>query len=214
VAHFYSVGYIKEIKRLYQEDNIGSLLEIGICRKADIISIPEPVGRSIYGSITFEASAGFVKWAVTSARMVIGEKTTRDGSPKANSLRLSIPKDRSDLREMFSIMEEDEFVVVYIENGKQKIFGLKEAPVRFAFGHDTGGDIGDNNAYSCRFFYEGPDNVYFYNGSISTAPAGPAPSIVKFGATPETAVAIASLAPGETLTIISDYDFNTYFSMP
>lgn len=179
-----------------------------VCRKADIASIPDPVGSEIFGDITFNGAGAFFLWEVTlsSARIQNPTTQTTEGATKKNTLPFSIPKDRSDLRDMFRMMEEDEFIVLFVENGRQKIFGTLEKPVKFIASHDSGADIGDKNAIACQFYYSGPDNIFFYSGTGGVPPAGPAPSIVKFNGT-----TIASLAPGETLNINSDYSLTDYF---
>lgn len=203
------MGYVQAIKRLYQADNLGGLQQLLVCRKADIVSIPEPSAGTIYGNITFVAGAAFVPWEVSleTGSMQSNDVPSREGSGKRNVLAFTIPKGRSDLREMFRRMETDEFIVVYMENGKQKIFGQLHAPVLFSFSHDSGRAFSDLNAYSARFYYDGPDNVFDYNGAVGTPPTGPAPAIVKFNG-----VTIASLQPGETIDILSDYSFSEYFT--
>lgn len=202
------MGYLKAIKRLSQEDNTGGLIQLKVCRKADIVSIPAPVGGEIFGNIVLNDGAAFLQWDVTlsTSRLQRPTTITTEGATKKPTLNFSIPKDRSDLIDMFNLMEEDEFIVLFTENGRQKIFGLLEKPVRFTANHDTGADIGDKNAYSCQFYYSGPNNIFYYSGTGGVAPAGPAPAIVKFNGE-----AIASLAPGETLNIDSDYSLADYF---
>jgi hypothetical protein len=204
------VGYIKPISRLSKEDNLGGLLQLKICRKDDITFIPAPTGRTVYDVITFKPGAAFTPWDVTleTLRIQRQDNVTREGSSKRISLPFTIPKDRIDLSDMFDIMKDDEFIVVFVENGRQKLFGLLHAPVRFTYSHDSGANFGDLNAYNCRFYYDGPDNVYFYNGTVGSAPSGPPPSVVYFNGEP-----IASLAPGETLHIESDYSLSDYFTI-
>jgi hypothetical protein len=91
-------------------------------------------------------------------------------------------------------------------NGQQKIFGLLDRPVSFRFSHSSGNNVAAKNGYECEFYYDGPENMFEYNGAIAQAPAGPAPAVVQFNG-----VAIASLQPGETLNIISEYSFDEYF---
>lgn len=203
------MGYVQPIKRLYKADNMGGLQQIQVCRKADIETIPEPSSGTIYGDIGFAEGAGFVPWEVTleTGSIQSQDSVTREGSGKRSSLSFSIPKGRSDLRDMFLRMERDEFIILFMENGKQKIFGQLHAPVLFSFSHESGKQVSDLNAYSGRFYYEGPDNVFDYNGDVGTPPTGPAPALVKFNG--ET---IASLQPGETLDILSDYSFSSYFT--
>lgn len=207
---FRSVGYLQSIDRL-AENNMGGLVQIQVARKADIASIPVPVAGVIYGNITFNGSAGWVTWNVLlqSAQLRSAENTTREGSAKSKSLEFVISKDSSVKRAMLELAERDEFVVLYRDaNGRQKLFGLPHAPVRFVFNHDTGRQFSDLNGYSCRFYYKGPENEYVYNGAISTPPAGAAPAVVYFNGQ-----AIASLAPGQSLYINSDYSLSEYFSI-
>lgn len=203
------MGYVQAIKRLYKADNLGGLQQLQVCRKADIVAIPDPSAGTIYGNITFAAGAGFVPWEVSLETGYIQSQdvNTKEGASKRNVLAFTIPKGRADLREMFLRMEADEFIVLFMENGKQKIFGQLHAPVLFSFSHESGKQFSDLNAYTARFYYDGPDNVFDYNGAVGTPPTGPAPALVKFnGAT------IASLQPGETLEILSDYSFSSYFT--
>lgn len=203
------MGYLKNITRFSGADNPGGLTQLQVIRKADVVAIPSPSGNTIYGSITFGAGQGVYTFDVTleSPRIQSKEKTGREGASKTKTLPFSIPKDRDDIRFMLQQMENDEFIVLLKDGtGRQKIFGQLHAPVLFSFNHDSGAKIADSNNYACQFYYTGPDNEFFYNGTLTAAPAGPAPAIVKFNG-----VAIASLAPGETLNINSNYSLSQYF---
>ncbi len=199
------MGYLKPIKRLSAADNKGSILQLQIARKADIDNIPEPVDGVVYGDIIFQSGRGWIEWETTLESPGIDSKDvdSREGPLKSNSLKFLIPKDRADVRVMFDRASEDEFIVLYKDgNGIKKLFGLLYMPVRFRYSHSSGTKFLDKNGYDAEFYYDGPDNIFEYNGITNTAPAGPAPAIVKFNGSP-----IASLAPGEVLNIISDFGF-------
>lgn len=203
------MAYILPITRLKAEDNLAGLLDIQVCRKAEITNIPAPVNGVVYGNITFAAGGGFVAWQATleKARMKSDSDRTRDGSTSKNQLPFTIPKDRAGLRDMFHRMEQDEFIVLFRDGGgNQKIFGSLTSPVLFSYNHDSGDGFDSTNSFECLFYFDGPDNVFSYNGSVAVAPEGPAPSLVYFNG-----AVIASLAPGEVLNITSDYSFTEYF---
>ncbi len=201
------MSYLSNISRFSNQDNLAGLTTIQVIRKADLTAIPAPVEGVIYGALSYAPGAGFVTWQckLETPRITTEDQPGREGNPKRNTLRLTIPKDRSDLRHLFSLMVKDEFVVIFKENGKNKIFGQLHAPVRFTWNHDSGASYDQLNAYECQFYYTGPDNLYFYD-SEATASAGPNPAIVRFNG-----VTIASLQPGEILDIESDYSYNEYF---
>lgn len=202
------MGYLQSITRFSQADNLAGLVQLQLIRKADVLAIPTPVNGIIHGDLTLAAGAAFVTWQckLETPRITTEEQGSREGSSKKNILALTIPKDRSDLRYMFSKMAEDEFIVTFLENGKRKMFGQLHAPVRFIWNHDSGASFDNLNAYSAQFFYTGPDNIYFYEGDIDTAPSGAAPSVVSFNGVP-----IASLTAGQNLNIVSEYSFTEYF---
>lgn len=203
------MGYIIPITRLKAEDNLAGLLDIQVCRKAEISFIPAAVNGVVYGSILFVAGGGFIAWQATleKARMKTDSDRTRDGSSSKSQLPFSIPKDRTGLRDMFNRMENDEFIVLFKDgSGKQKIFGTLNSPVLFSYNHDSGDGFDSKNGFECLFYFDGPDNISGYEGSIAIAPAGPAPAVVNFNG-----VAIASLAPGEVLNITSNYSLAQYF---
>lgn len=201
------MSYLQNISRLSQLDNLAGLTTVQVIRKADLTNIPAPIQGTIYGALTYAPGAGFVSWQckLETPRITTEETGSRDGSSKRNTLRLVIPKDRADLRFLFSQMVKDEFIIIFTENGKQKIFGQLHSPVRFTWGHDSGASFDQLNSYECQFFYQGPDNVFFYDGDTE-ATTGPAPAIVRFNGT-----VIATLQPGETLNITSDYSYTDYF---
>lgn len=203
------MGYLKPIKRLSAVDNKGSVLQLQIARKADVLSISDPVAGVVYGDIVFQPGKGWVQWDTTIETPGTDTKgvSSREGSSKSNILKFQVPKDRADLRSMFESACLDEFIILYKDgNGIIKLFGLLYMPVRFQFNHTSGTRFADKNGYDAEFYYDGPDNMYEYNGAISAAPAGPAPSIVKYNGS-----AIASLAPGEILNIISDFGFTDFY---
>lgn len=204
------MGYLQAINRFSQADNLGGIITIQVARKAEITNINAPVNGIVYGDIDFVASAGFVLWQVTPETPGANSntRTTKEGATKDNALKFAVPKDRSTLQAMFEQATEDEFVVLYKDaNGLQKIFGSLDQPVKFRFSHGTGTSPAGKNGFDCEFYYDGPQNIYEYNGTIATAPAGPAPAIVNLNGTP-----IASLQPGQTLNITSDYTID-YFTI-
>lgn len=200
------MGYLQSISLFSGQDNLGGALQLKVCRKAEIETIPAPVNGVVYSAITLKDGGAFYAWAVN-AGMQSQDNNGREGPSKKNSLSFRIPKDRADLRVLLQRMENDEFVVVFTENGKQKIFGQLHAPVRFRFAHSSGSSPADLNSYDCSFYYQGPDNTFFYEPAIPAAPAGPSPAIVRFNG-----VAIASLAPGEIFNITSEYSYTEYFT--
>jgi hypothetical protein len=205
------VGYIQPITRLSNADNLAGLLEIQVCPKSLISAIPAPVAGIIYGNIIFNTGGGFAKWEATleKTRISTQKERTADGSTARNQLPFRIPKDRADLRNMFDLMERDEFIVIIKDgSGKQKIFGTLTRPVQFQYNHDSGDSFDSKNEYECMFYFDGPDNIFFYDGSIGVAPDGAAPAIVKINGNP-----IAVLAPGEQLNITTDYDYGDFFTI-
>lgn len=204
------MSYLQSINALSAEDNVGGILAIQIVRKADVLDIPEPVDGVIYGDITFAPGASWVSWNVTfeTARITRDVRNSPEGPYAVNRLPFTIPKDNEDLADMLRQAEDDEFIVLFkYPGGSTKIFGLLEAPVLFDFDHDSGGSLEDSNKFSCRFYYEGPDNIFFYNGAISAPEPGAAPALVRFNG-----VVIAALAPGESLNITSEFGFTNFYT--
>lgn len=204
------MSYLQNIQRLSGTNMGGIIASISVARKDDVLHIPDPVGGVIYGDITFKPAKGWVTWKVTptSGSSTGDTRQNNEGSSKANRLPFSIARFDAALLDMLNRCTEDEFIVLHKDaNGKQKIFGLLTAPVRFTFSHQTGSDHANKNQFNCQFFYEGPENMFEYNGAVSMAPAGPAPAIVKFNG-----VAIASLAPGEVLNIESEFGFTAFYT--
>lgn len=203
------MSYLNSITRFSSADNLGGILSIQVARAADIENIPDPVDGIVYGDIDFFPGKGFVSWDCTSESGSAESKSrqSREGSTKGNTLPFVIPKGRASLQNMFDQAEEDEFVVLFKDaNGKQRIFGTKETPVRFRYDHTSGEAHSDLNRYSCEFYYTGPGNMFDYNGAIASPPAGAAPAVVRFNGT-----AIAVLQPGEELDIISDFGFTDFY---
>jgi hypothetical protein len=193
-------------------DNLAGLIELRIIRAAEVSAIPAPVGGTVYGTITVLPGTGFVRWYATLETPRISTQTNqnREGQTKRNSLPFIIPKDRPDLRTILERMTEDEFILLFrYPSGTQKLFGQKHAPVKFSFDHDSGAEFSNRNGYECRFFYNGPDNIFFYPGTVTPAPAGPAPAIVNLNGN-----FLAQLLPGQTLNIDSDFDFTDFQITP
>lgn len=202
------MSYLKAITRS-RADNPGGVITLQVVRLADVESMSEPVDGVIYGDITFAAGAGWITWEVTfeSIHISSDDRLSREGFATINNMPFRIPRDIPGIRAMLNLAAEDEFLVLFRDGkGQVKIFGLPEAPARLAFVHDGGQGIADGNYYTARFFYEGPDNINFYEGSIPTAPGAGAPAIVKFNG-----AAIASLQPGEVLDIQSEFGFSQFF---
>lgn len=203
------MSYLKSIPRQPGGGQLGGILTIDVVSKSQVESIPAPV-NGIVGPVVLKEGASFVRWNVTqqSAGLSGASNATREGKSKTNNLNFFIPLDREDLRPMLEIAEHDELIVIYSHpNGKRKIIGTLEAPVQFEFSHGTGTKWADRNGNNCSFYYKGPENTFFYSGDAPVITPGPAPAVVKFNGT-----VIASLAPGETLDITSDYSFTDYFT--
>lgn len=191
-------------------DNLGGVLKIQLARKANIVSIPAPVGGIIYGDIEFQEGFGWIEWDATLESLAVnsGDKNTREGFVSVNGLPFRIPSDVPGRKAMLLKAAEDEFIVLFTDPaGRQKIFGLLESPVKFTFNHDTGKRLSDGSFFEGKFYYEGPDNLHFYEGDIEAAPPGAAPAQVKYNG-----VLIATLAPGQVFNIISDFGFETFYT--
>lgn len=197
--------YLTPIKWL-AADNLPGILALQIVRKADVLSMPAPTARTIFGNITLKPGAGFTNWEVTveSVKIETRKNITREGSTARNTLPFSIPKDRPEIRAMLDRMEADEFIVVFrYPSGQQKVMGTLQAPARFSYEHDSGGEFTSRNAYDCQFYYSGPDNIYFYPGTVNPSPGGPAPGVVNLNG-----LFWFQVQPGQTVNIESDFDFN------
>jgi hypothetical protein len=204
------VSYLQNISRLKGNANLGGLVEIRVTRKADVTNIPLPIGGKITGDITFPEGKGFVTWLVTQESLSLksNSRDSREGISKTNRLPFRVPLDQYNVRMMLEQAEEDEFIVlVKYPNGVYKLFGTLDGPVKFSFDHDSGTSHADGNFNNCEFYYDGPHNIFFYEGEIPSAPVGTAPAIVKYNGT-----VIASLLPGETFNIISDFGFTDFYT--
>lgn len=203
------MSYLSNISRFSGSGNLGGLLSILVIRKDDVETIPEPNYGTVYGDLTLKAGKAFVSWIVTleTPRTKSDSRNSREGSLKGNRLNFLIPKDRAEIKAQLDQAEDDEFILIYTDaNGKKKLFGLLDTPVKFKYNHDSGSAFADLNSYQCEFYYDGPDNLYHYNGDLPSAPEGSAPAIVYFNG-----VAIASLQPGETLNLVSDFGFTEFY---
>jgi hypothetical protein len=203
------MSYIIPITSL-SADNLGGVLSIQVARKIDISAIPDPVDGVVTGAVTFFPEKGFVNWVTIgeSAGNSSASRASREGSSRNNRLPFRVAKDRATLRTMFVLAEEDEFIVLFTDaNGKKKIFGTLDTPVRFRFDHSSGTRHGDLNHYSGEFYFEGPENMFEYDGSVESAPPGPLPAVVQFNGE-----AIASLSPGQVFNIISEFGYETFYT--
>jgi hypothetical protein len=204
------VSYLQNIQSL-TTDNLGGLITVKVIRKADVLSIPDPVRGVVYGNITFKPGVtGFVTWAATLETPSLESRgsKTREGERKDNRLRVQIPKDKPELRYMLEQATKDEFILLFTDgSGQQKLAGLLHTPFRFTFDHNTGSRFADGNFYTGLFYFEGPDNTYFYNGTAGLPPTGPASSVVYFNDAP-----IAILTAGQELRLYSDFGFTNFFT--
>lgn len=198
---------MKNIVRLNAEDNLGGILDIQVARASDIASMEDPLDGIVYGNITFNPGKGFYSWNATheTGEVDSSSKITKEGSTKSNRLPFNIPKDRPDLRSMFLAAEEGgEFVVLFkYASGKQRLFGHKYAPVRFKFNHSSGARHDDYNGYECEFYFDGPDNMFEYGGSGTSAPAGAPPVIINING-----VFFQSVPAGTTVNFDTDFEFD------
>ncbi len=197
--------YLDIITR-FTGENLGSLVNIKVARKSDISYLADPSGDTIYEDIVFNAGKGFREWVVASqsGRMASKGRKSSEGISRENNLPFLIAKDRPGIRQMLSLAEDDEFIILFTDsNGQQKILGSLDHPALFRYDRDSGGKFSDLNAYECEFYCEGPDNEFFYDQVLDVAPSGPAPAIVRVNG-----VVVASLAPGVILDFTTDFDFD------
>lgn len=203
------MSYLQNIPAFSKSGNLGGIITMQVIRASDVQSMGEPVDGIIYDTIVPKEGKAFVTWSaiLESARVRTTSRTTREGPSRQVPLNFMLPKDRPSLKAQLDQAEADEFIVLFTDtNGTQKIFGTLETPVRFEYTHDTGANFSNLNAYDCRFYYTGPDNLFHYNGILPVPVPGAAPAIVRFNG-----VAIASLASGETLNITSDFGFTDFY---
>jgi len=199
------VSYLGNIARFSRSGNLGGIVTLKVARAEDVLSIPEPVGGVIPGDITFLAGRGFATWSATLETKSLRStaRSSREGTIKSNQLSFLLPKDRSSIKTQLDNCESDEFIVLYRDgNGNQILFGRKESPVRFQYDYNSGDAFASFNNYSCTFFYDGPDNRFFYAGSADAQPPGTAPSIVQY----TTGDIIATLSPSDELVVTSDFE--------
>lgn len=205
------MSYLQNITRYKGIDNLGGIIDIRVARKSEIVSIPEPVNGIIYGEPVLAAGKSFVQWIATpeSPKIKSNAKLSREGTARTNSIEFIVPRDRPELQQMFAQASEDEFILLYrYPNATWKLFGSIDCPVQFEYDHDSGSAYADRNEYGCRFYYEGPDNRYFYNyssipGDPATAPPGPAPVVVRVNGQ-----VVASLTPGQSIDFDTDFEFD------
>jgi len=205
------VSYLQNINSLYS-DNLGGLIDLKVISKRDVLSIPDPVNGQVYGVITFKPGVtGFNTWKATldTPNLQSRGQQTREGEKKDTRLRVVIPKDQPAIRAMLELATQDEFILLYTDgSGQQKLVGQLHAPMRFSFDHNTGSRFADGNFYEGVFYYEGPDNTFFYNGTAGTPPVGAAPAVVRFNG-----AVIGLLQPGEEFNITSNYSLTEYFTV-
>ena len=203
------MSYLQSIGRLSGIDNIGGIITLQVMRASEVASMGDPIDGVIYGDITMKPGKASVTWAVTleTARTQSKSRNSREGAIKENQLPFIIPKDRATIKVMLDQAEEDEFIVTFTDtNGTKKVFGTLTTPVKFIFDHDSGAKFDSLNAYECRFYYEGPDNLYHYNGTVPSPIPGAAPAIFYFNG-----VAKASLQPGDNLYMTSEFGYTEFF---
>ncbi len=110
---------------------------------------------------------------------------------------------------MLDKAEYDEFIVSYLDsNGTSKIYGLVYKPVRFRFNHSSA-TFNGVAGYECEFYFDGPDNTYFYEGT-TPAPSGTAPAIVKYAG----GEIIAQLYPGDQLIVTTPFEVESFELIP
>jgi hypothetical protein len=178
------VTYLKNIVRLSGSQNLGGINAIRVARKADIVSIPDPVDGVVYGDIEFLAGRSFVKWDATiQSRGSNSEgKASKEGTSRGNLVKLSIPKTRADLDLMFSKASDDELIVLFTDNnGRNYIFGLLHAPVKFRYNNSTAIEHSGKNGYECELYYDGPQNIFEYNGDVENCSSWPFTCSCKVG---------------------------------
>jgi hypothetical protein len=198
------VSYLQNISRLKGNANLGGLVEIRVARKADVTDIPLPIGGMITGDITFPEGKGFVTWLVTQESLSLksNSRDSREGISKTNRLPFRVPLDQYNVRMMMEQAEEDEFIVlVKYPNGTYKLFGTLDGPVKFSFDHDSGTSHADGNFNNCEFYYDGPQNIFFYQGAIPAPIPGTGTSRVEY----LSGDLIALLSPSDVLTLTSDF---------
>lgn len=198
------MSYLSDISH-FSEDNVGSVLKVKVARAVDVLTVPDVVDGVIYGDLTFKEGTGFVEWRLTedSARLVSEGSPSPEGEIRKNKIEFFVPKDRKSLRTILSRMAVDEFVLLIEDNnGVVKIFGQPWAPARFRYTHDTGSAHVETNRYICEFYYEGPENIFFYEGAVPAAPAGAAPVVIQWA----DGTFIAQAQPGDIVNVSSDFE--------
>lgn len=199
---FVSMNYLETIARL-TESNMGGLVTLEVIKASHVVSLPDAVNGVIYGDIVLAEGTGFVTWYGTDETLNIRSsiKEAVEGTVANNRLPFIISKDRPEIKYMLDNAREDEFIVKYTDaNGQVKLFGTPESPLKFQYDHGSGAERSDKNGYECEFYYEGPNNIYFYEGNSPAPPSSSQLTIVKVnGVTKASGV-------GNVVNIITEFE--------
>jgi hypothetical protein len=88
-----------------------------------------------------------------------------EGKLQKYDLNFEVPKADFDNNSLLSTMKNDYFIVIFRDsNGRVKVFGYLENPVRFTSEHSTGSSARGKNGYACKFYTEGTTEVVSFYG--------------------------------------------------
>lgn len=146
-----------------QTDNIGGCVSFQFIPFEDVASIN--IIDSTKKSITLKAGKSWFTGYATQQTLKYTEKQkhTENGIYYDKSIVGFVPKDTEDILELFSEMENQFFIIRYIDsNGQEKVAGTIDEPLKFTSDFDTGNDTSSRNGHFFTFEAESTEKAFYY----------------------------------------------------
>lgn len=148
---------------LFTGPNMGGITRLYFCSKHDIQSISEPDAQSRV-TVTFKAGCSWNEIITTQEMVAFQDKSIRGaaGIYYEKQLTFFIPKDREDVQVYLSSFCQALIICRYKDaNGKYKIIGDPNFPLRFEFRLEVPSQVKDLNGYFGVFSGVGLNPSYF-----------------------------------------------------
>jgi hypothetical protein len=156
---------INEIKK-HENDNLGSVVELKFLPIEAVETMPIAVNGAVHAPVVLKQNFAWINCYCSPNTISFKEDAadSEHGTYYKKKLSGKTPKDRSEVIDSFSKMDNGKFILLYKDaNGTLKLIGSPDEPIYFKNSFSTKEDVAQRNEYDINFEGDGLLKSPVYN---------------------------------------------------